>query len=237
MRTIIWLLYAVVYFIRRYPKQRYYEKKKEAGTLSREERRNLHIDVQNWAGSMLKIAGVTYEVSGRENIPEGEAVLFTPNHQGNFDIMLLIHALGEISLVAKIELAKVPFVSNWMRLIDCVFLDRGNPREAIKTFGQAEAVIKNGKSVVIFPEGTRSKGGPVQEFKDGAFKIAQKSHAPIVPIVIDGSYKALEEHGIWIRPCHVKLKILPPINMEDLETEERKHIGALVQKEIEKHLM
>lgn len=233
MRTIIWLIKAIVYFIIIYPKQKKFEKLKAENNLSADDKKFIDESVRNWADDMLKNAGVTYEITGRENIPADRAVLFTPNHQSNFDIMLILSSLGSVSLVSKIELAKLPFVAGWMKLIDCVFLDRGNARAAIKSFAEAEKVIKSGKSVVIFPEGHRSKGGPLLEFKEGAFKIAQKAKVPVVPVVINGSYKAMEEHGIWIHPCHVKIKVLPAIDLETLESEDKKHIGSMVQKLIE----
>lgn len=183
-----------------------------------------------WALSLLKLAGVTCEVTGMENIPKDRAVLFTSNHQGNFDIPLMITQLGGTNpLVAKKSLENLPFISSWMKLFDCLFLDRENARQSLTVFGQAEEIIKEGRSVIIFPEGTRSRKEEPGEFKAGAFKIATKTGAPIVPVAINGSYKAMEAHGFWIHPAHVTIKILPPIETEKMSKEEAKHIGVVVR--------
>ncbi len=233
MRTIIWFIYFWIYLLGIYPKQRYFEKRRIAGIPKEEDLPEINQIVQNWANSLLKMAGVNCIVEGLENIPMDRAVLFTSNHQGNFDIPLMITKLGKTnSIVAKNSMEKVPMISNWMKLFDCLFIDRENARQSLGVFAQAEKIIGEGRSVIIFPEGTRSRGDEVGEFKEGAFKIATRTGAPVVPVAINGSYKVMEANGMWIRPAEVKITVLPPIETALLSREESKHLGANVRKMI-----
>lgn len=230
MRTVIWFIYFWLYLICVYPAQKSLEKKKAKGAFTEKDIEKINKIVRNWALRLLRLAGVTYTVKGRENIPTDRAVLFTPNHQGYFDIPLVITQLDKVNpLIAKKELGRLPLVSSWMKLIDCMFLDRGNPRSSVKVFVDAEQLIKSGRSVIVFPEGTRSKSDNLGEFKEGAFKPALKTGAPVVPVVIDGTYKVMEGNGMWIRPAHVNITILPPVETENLSREEARHIGFAVR--------
>lgn len=229
MRTIWWFIYFWAYLVGLIPKMRKNKKIKEAGNREEEFIANVNQVVYRWATRLLKVAGVQVEVQGLEHIPK-EAALFVSNHQGNFDIPILLSKLGTPkSIVAKVQLEKMPLISTWMRYFDCVFIDRDNPRQSIKVLGQAEENLKKGKSVIIFPEGTRSQGGPLGEFKSGAFKMAFKTNVPIVPVVIDGSYKIMEANGNWIKPQKVKLTILPPVSTEGMTKEESKIIGDQIK--------
>lgn len=233
MRTIIWFIYFWLYLLGIYPKQRYFEKRRATGVPKEQDLPEINQIVQNWANSLLKMAGVTCIVEGLENIPTDQAVLFTSNHQGNFDIPLMLTQLGKTnSLVAKNSLEKIPFLSRWMKLFDCLFIDRENARQSLGVFAEAEKIIGEGRSVIIFPEGTRSRKDEAGEFKEGAFKIATKTGVPVVPVAINGSYKAMEANGIWIRPAEVKITVLPPIETASMSREESKHLGAKVRKMI-----
>lgn len=230
MRTVIWFIYFWLYLVCVYPVQRSLEHKKEKGGLTEKDRERLDRIVRKWALRLLALAGVTYTVKGKENIPKDRAVLFTPNHQGYFDIPLVITQLDRVNpLVAKKELARLPLVVNWMNLIDCLFLDRGHPRSSVKVFSEMEKMLKGGRSVIIFPEGTRSKGDELGEFKEGAFKAALKTGVPIVPVAIDGSYKAMEANNMKIHPAHVNITILPAVETDKLGREEAKHIGFAIR--------
>ncbi|MBE6033173.1 MAG: 1-acyl-sn-glycerol-3-phosphate acyltransferase [Clostridiales bacterium] len=230
MRTIVWFIYFWLYLIFIYPKQRYFEKRRAEGVPKEEDLPEINQVVQDWGNRLLKLAGVTCHVEGLENIPKDRAVLFTSNHQGNFDIPLMITKLGTTNpLVAKISLEHLPFISKWMKLFDCLFIDRGNARQSLNVFSKAEKIIEEGRSVIIFPEGTRSRQDEAGEFKEGAFKIATKTGAPVVPVAINGSYKVMEANGFWIRPAEVKITVLPAIETASLSKEEMKHLGLRVR--------
>jgi 1-acyl-sn-glycerol-3-phosphate acyltransferase len=176
--------------------------------------------VRDWAHGVLKSAGAKVNVHGLENLPDGN-MLFVSNHQSNFDIPLL---LAEIPVpkgfIAKKELAKVPFISSWMKQINCLFMDRSDMKQSMQIILEGIKLLKGGYSMVVFPEGTRSKGGPVAEFKAGSFKLAIKSKVPIVPITIDGTYKLLEGNGNRIKPAEINLYIHKPIDVTALNKDE-----------------
>ncbi len=186
-----------------------------------------------WAGSLLRLAGAHITVEGRENIPS-EPVVFVANHQGNFDIPILLTCLDRPHpLAAKIELHRIPLIRSWMELLGCVFIDRSNPRQSVSALREAaDGIIRCGSSFIIFPEGTRSKGGPVGEFKNGGFKVALKSGAPIVPVCIQGSYRLMEANGNWIRPARVRVTILPPVATAGMTKEEARELGGRIRQQI-----
>lgn len=230
MRTIIWFIYFWLYLIKIYPKQKYFEKRRAEGAPKEQDLPEINQVVQSWAANLLKLAGVTCTVEGLENIPSDRPVLFTSNHQGNFDIPLMITQLGgTYPIVAKNSLEKMPMIATWMKLFDCLFIDRNNARQSLMVFAEAEKVIEEGRSIIIFPEGTRSKQDEAGEFKAGAFKIALRTGVPVVPVAIDGSFKVMEESGFWIHPVHVKIKVLPPIETTTLSKEETKHLSTRVR--------
>ena len=191
--------------------------------------------VEMWADTLMKLAGFTVTVEGRENIPKDTALMFTPNHQGNYDIPLMLLYLDRPhGLVAKAETKKIPFVNTWMTLLNCVFLDRSNPRKAMEAMRDAEALLKHGESMVVFPEGTRSRGDHMNEFKSGAFKMACKAKVPVVPVAIDGSYRVMEANGGLMKPAHIRLIILPPIETASLDRVGQRALPELVAQQIAK---
>ena len=225
MRTIVWFCYFWVQFVCLLPTLRRAEKARAAGRED-EVQALLSREVPRWAGGLLRLAGVTVEVTGRENIPSG-ACVFVGNHRSYYDTPLMHTQLdGPHAMVAKQQIDRIPLVRRWMRLLDCVFLDRDNPRRAMQALNAATELVKNGKSVVIFPEGTRGKGGELElgEFKAGAFRMALKAGAPVVPVAIHGSRDIMENNGGWMKPTHVTIRILPPVPTAGLSREEQKQL-------------
>ena len=176
--------------------------------------------VENWAKSVVALAGGTVEVFGEENIPQDTAVVFIGNHQGYFDIPILLGYVNKTkAFISKIEILKVPILSGWMKLMQCTFMDRKDMRQSVRAMAEAVETVKKGYSLVIFPEGTRSRGGPVGEFKAGSFKLALKSGVPIVPVTIDGSWRLFEAKN-RLSPGSVRLTIHPAIPTANLSREE-----------------
>ncbi|HOT62073.1 MAG TPA: lysophospholipid acyltransferase family protein [Treponemataceae bacterium] len=175
--------------------------------------------VQDWGQFVVGLAGGTVEVSGEENVPTGPCV-FIGNHQGNLDIPIMLGYIKKPkAFISKIEILKVPFLSDWMRLMRCTFLDRRDMRQSVRAMQEAVDTVRGGLSLVIFPEGTRSRGGPIGEFKAGSFKLALKAEVPIVPVTIDGSWRLFEENG-RVRSGHVRVTVHPPIPTAGLSREE-----------------
>ena len=165
-----------------------------------------------WSEYTLRRVGAEVVVEGKENLPAG-AALFVANHQGIFDIPVLFAHVRPAAMMAKIELSKVPVFSFWMREVGCVFVDRGNKRQAVEAVKQSVGVLKSGRSFMMFPEGTRSKNREIGDFKGGAMSVAARADVPIVPVVIDGTDLLFEGNpGRNIRPGKVRMRILPPVS-------------------------
>lgn len=180
---------------------------------------------------ILKITGVTTTVIGEENVPD-EPVLFVANHRSYFDILLTYTRCKRLTgYIAKKEMEKIPLLSNWMRYLYCLFLDRKNPREGLKTILQAIEYVKQGVSICIFPEGTRNDGEELTmlPFKEGALKIAEKTGCPIIPISLNNTHAIFEQQQPRIKKVHVVIEYGKPIYPKELDKETKKHLGAYCQ--------
>lgn len=197
--------------------------KKMLKTHSKEEcDKRIWNDAESWAKYIVGSTGSEVEVIGKENLISDRAVLVVSNHQGYFDIPVLMGNMGfPIGFIAKTDLRKFPFLNDWMTFIHCLFMDRDDMKQSLKIITEGIKQIKNGQSMVIFPEGTRSKGGPVAEFHAGSFKLATKAKAPIIPVTIDGSYKIMEADNYNINSAKVRLTIHSPIYTEDMPKSEQ----------------
>lgn len=181
----------------------------------------IHKVTHSWAKFIMNIAGAKVNVVGLDNLPENQTVLFVSNHQSNFDIPLLLSTIDvPKGFIAKKELETWPFISTWMKYINCIFMDRDNLRKSAASIIEGVNLLKSGYSMVIFPEGTRSKGKPVDEFKGGSFKLATKSKCPIVPLTINGTYKLLEANNSKIKGASIEVIIHPPIDVSNLNKEQ-----------------
>ncbi len=229
MSTFIWYIRAAFYLLFAFPCKIKAVRLKNRGDYGAF-RAYIEKKVQHWARKMLINAKATVEVHGMENLT-GKPVIFVANHQSNFDIMLLLGYLDSPhGIIAKDSLAKIPFISFWMTSFDCIFIDRNDPRKALKTMNEAGKTVVEGRSIIIFPEGTRSRGENINEFKAGAFKTAFKYNLPIVPVAIDGTYKVMEGNkGNKIRPAHIIMTVLPEIETEGLSKDEQKVFGEKIR--------
>lgn len=230
IRTIIWYIWFFLSLIISVPftfRVKYLIKKNRID----ESEALIYKCTTTWANSLLKIAGVKVNVHGVENIPKDKTVLFVGNHQGNFDIPVYITQIPEvIGFISKIEVEKIPLVRTWMNFMHCIFMDRSNLRKSGEAIIRGVKSLKAGHSLVIFPEGTRSKGGPMKDFKAGSFKLATKSKSPIIPVTMDGSYKIMEHgDGPWFKPATVNLYIHPAIETASLTKEEQDELPKKVQ--------
>lgn len=182
---------------------------------------------------VILLSGVKLTVIGEEHIPKDEAVLYIGNHRSYFDIVLTYARCRNLTgYVAKKEMLKIPLLSRWMKFLHCLFLDRSDIREGLKTILQAVEQVKSGISVMIFPEGTRNKNDSELEllpFHEGSFKIAVKSGCPIIPVSITNSSALFEDHFPFVKAVPVIIEYGAPIYPKDLPREEQKFIGKYVQ--------
>ena len=170
--------------------------------------------VKEWAEYVLKISGVNVSVSGISNIPSDETVILVCNHQSFYDIPVLLASLDKpYGLLSKDSVKKIPFINKWMDELNCVFINRDNPKSAINSLSLVGDNLDNGYSMIIFPEGTRSKSSKLLKFRSGAFRLAVSKNVSIVPIVLNGTYKIFETNHNLIKPGNVTLKILPKIQV------------------------
>ena len=183
------------------------------------------------------IAGVKVKVTSKENIPKEEACLFVGNHNGFFDIIVSYAVIGKVmGFVAKKEVKKVPFLNIWMYFVNCLFLDRENVREGLKTILKGVDLLKSGISVFIFPEGTRSKDGKMLPFKEGSLKMADKAGCPIVPVAMRHTAEIFENQFPKLRPGTVTIEFGKPIIISELEKEDKKFLGKYTQNIIQEML-
>lgn len=235
IRTILWFSYFWLYLLALEPTLLRANNLAKKGKIAERDLLTSQV-AQKWARSLVKFAGVNVIITGEEKIPSGP-VLFVSNHQGNFDIPLLLGYINKPkAFIAKIELLRIPFIRTWMTHMKCVFIDRSDIRQSLKVINQAANYLKNGYSMVIFPEGTRSKGETLGEFRHGSLKLALKAGVPIVPITICGSYKIMEENGFIIMPAHVKITISDPILTNSLTKEQTVELPEKIRQIIEHSL-
>lgn len=186
---------------------------------------------------MIWIAGTKAIVIGEENVPKDQPVLYIPNHKSSFDILLLYSRVpGLTGFVSKDSMGKFYLLRDWMKKLHCLFLNRENPREGLKTILQGIENIKNGISMCIFPEGTRNKTDEMMAFKEGSLKMAEKTGCLIIPVALTNTAEIFENHMPWIRPCKVVIEYGTPIDPKTLSREEQKHLGALCRDRIQEML-
>ena len=186
--------------------------------------------IVQWAFKVIiRLAGIELTVIGEENVPD-EPVLFIGNHRSYFDIVMgYMTVPGLTGFIAKKEMIKIPLLNRWMDRMNCLFLDRSNIKEGLKTILAGIEKIKGGISMWIFPEGTRNPGEnpeKLMEFHEGSLKIAEKSGCPVIPVAMVGTAEVFERHFPWIRPSHVIIEYGKPIYLKELPAENRKFPGA-----------
>ena len=193
-----------------------------------------------WASrTILWLAGTKVIVNGEENIPQDTAVLYVGNHRSLFDIPITyVRVPRPTGYIAKLELKKIPVLQFWMSNMHCLFLDRKNIKQGLKTILTGIEKAKSGISVCIFPEGTRNKNNDlVLPFHEGSFKIAEKAGVPIVPMVLVNTASIFEDHFPKVKKATVIVEYLEPIYLDKLEKEQKKFIGAYVHDLIEERYL
>ncbi len=162
---------------------------------------------------MCRLTGVRVEVIGAENILRDRAQIFTSNHQGMYDIFALQGYLPIRFLwIAKESLFKIPVIGRTMRRAGYIGINRSSPKKFLKSLQRAIDEIKGGRSIVIFPEGTRTRDGSIGTFKRGSLYLIFKTGAPVVPIAISGSFNVIKKGEFVINPGNIRIFIGKPID-------------------------
>ncbi|MEN2465237.1 lysophospholipid acyltransferase family protein [Ornithinibacillus sp. JPR2-1] len=185
---------------------------------------------------VIKATGTNVLLTGSEKIPDGP-VLYVANHQGLFDILAFLGYLDKpVGFIAKKEINKLPIIRTWMGLLNCVFIDREDRRQSMKAINQGIENLKNGHSLVIFPEGTRSRGNKLNEFKPGSLRLATKAKVPIVPVTINGTYKMLEEGNGLVQSSSITMTIHDSIFPEEYASLKNADLAKQLQNIVESAL-
>ena len=232
IRLILTFLFLLVYFIFSIPM---FGVLWIMGKINKPKMDIVALRIVQWAFRVIRrIGGVKTTVIGFENIPKDEPVLFVGNHNSYFDIIIAYSMLPRrTGFVSKKELEKVPILHRWMKLLYCLFLDRDNVKEGLKTILQGIEYVKSGISITIFPEGTRSTTGEIAPFKEGSLKFAEKTGCKIIPVVQNNTRQIFEAHMPFIKKTHTVLEFGTPIDIKDLDKEQRKFLGAYTRGVIE----
>ena len=182
---------------------------------------------------LLMLSGAKITVLGLENIPTDRPVLFTSNHRSYMDIPLGYSSVPVVTgFVAKKEIKKFIGLNWWMTAVNCLFIDREDMKQSLKVILAAIDKVKAGYSIFIMPEGTRNHSDELLPFKEGSFKIADKSGCPVVPVAISNADALFELHKPWIKSAPVVIHYGKPIFMEDLSRDERKSLAPRVMAEV-----
>lgn len=186
------------------------------------------IDLKANRGGNVHIA-----VFGEENLPEKNGFMFFPNHQGLYDVLAIIEASRRpFSVVAKKEIADIPFLKQVFTCMKAYMIDREDVRQAMQIITNVTKEVKNGRNYLIFAEGTRSKNGNhVGTFKGGSFKSATKAQCPIVPVALIDSFKPFDTNTV--KAVTVQVHFLEPIYYEEYKGMKTTEIAAVVQKRIQ----
>ena len=196
--------------------------------------------IVQWAFKViLLITGTKLTVIGEDRIPKNQAVLYIPNHQSYFDIVITYSRCpGLTGYISKDFMERVPLLSNWMKHLYCLFLNRSDMKAGLKMILTGIEYINKGISICIFPEGTRNPHpeNGLLPFKEGSLKMAEKTGCPIIPIAITGSQDIWEKHMPFMRKCRVIVEYGEPIYLNQLEKEQRKFSGAYTKTKIEEML-
>lgn len=188
--------------------------------------------IVQWAFRVvLFICGTKLTVIGEENVPKDEPVLYIGNHRSYFDIIITYARCPRLTgYISKNSLEKVPLLRTWMKRLHCLFIDRENIKEGLKTILAGIENVNNGISMCIYPEGTRNKTEEeLLPFKEGSFKIAEKTGCAIIPMAISNSAEIFENHFPKMKKTHVVLEYGAPIYPNDLDKETKKKLGAHCQ--------
>jgi putative phosphoserine phosphatase/1-acylglycerol-3-phosphate O-acyltransferase len=183
------------------------------GLLTGSRRAGTNLAISSWAEVATLAIGLDIRVEGRENLWSHRPAVFVFNHQSQADALIMAKLLGEdFTGVAKIEVKSHPIAGPMFTSMDVVFIERSDREKAIKALEPAVEALKNGVSLVIAPEGTRSETEKLGPFKKGAFHIAMQAGVPIVPVVIHNAIESQPKGEVLFRPANVQVEVLPPVD-------------------------
>lgn len=227
MRTIIALIWLVIFVIAAIPAMIYMVIVHRKDPWKAEKAARAWISV--FFRLLVKIAGTKAVVNGYENVPSDQAVVYIGNHRSYFDIILTYSLCkGTTSYIAKADLRKIPLFGLWGDMMMCLFFDQSDMKASVKMILEGITRLKQGRSIFIFPEGKRNKEPdllPLNEFKDGSFKLASRTGCPVIPVALKKIDDIWEAHSPWLKKTSVTITYGRPVYLDDLNEDEKKHPG------------
>ncbi len=183
---------------------------------------------------LIKTSGVQLEIIGEHNIKDNKNYIFAPNHSSFMDFPVLFVAINKyLVFVAKKELKKIPIFKSILNVSGFIFVDRDNTSDAIDSLNELKSDIKNTpRSVVVFPEGTRSSSNQLQSFKKGAAVLSINTGLPIIPVYIMGSFDWWDTKNFRKNSNKIVVNFGKPIITENKQYEDRENITNSIKKEI-----
>lgn len=182
---------------------------------------------------ILFLSGAKKIVIGRENVPTNTPVLYTANHRSFYDILLAYSEVPtQTAFVSKKEIKKFPLVAQWMFFLNCLFIDRDDMKQQMRIIKSCISYVKDGYSIYIAPEGTRNTADELLPFKEGSFRISHKTGCPVIPVCILNTEALFENALPWIKKGTIIIEFGNPIYPDTLEPDDKKHLGAYVQKQV-----
>jgi 1-acyl-sn-glycerol-3-phosphate acyltransferase len=183
-----------------------------------------------WSKLVCIISLCPVKVIGKEKLNRKQSYIFVSNHQGSYDIFLIFGYIGQtIKWVMKQSLRKIPLVGYACERAGFIFVDNSSAQAAAKTIKIAELKLKNGASIVIFPEGSRTRTGKMDKFKKGAYQMALDLKLPVVPVTINGSFNILPIHTYLIQPHKMELIIHDPIETHSIQMENIREVAVKIK--------
>lgn len=190
--------------------------------------------IRCWSKILIFFSGVKIKIIGLENLKKDKNYIFASNHESNFDIPLIFSSINlHLVSIAKKELKKIPIFGWAMKSGQHIFIDRFNKIEALNSLKLAKnSIIKNPRSIIIFPEGTRSFDGKIKQFKKGGLSIAFDLEMDVVPIAVCGTRNVLKRGSIFIKPCLIQLRIGKPVNINQWKNKKKIDFANYIQKKV-----
>lgn len=176
---------------------------------------------RTWARSMLRSAGVQVQIHNPELISRAQGAVYISNHVSWFDVFALAAELPRYSFIAKSELRKIPLFGYGAEAAGIVFLDRDNRKAAFESYKEAAKEVERGRSIVVYPEGTRGRDYHLRPFKKGPFVLAIASQCPIIPTIVHGSREVMAKGSLRVKKGVIDVHFLPPIETKGLTYDDR----------------
>ncbi len=217
VRVVFWystayLLLLFTYPLIVYPKYLNYRKKTKQRTTF------VYMFMHFLSKALFYATGSRIKVNGLENIPKNTPVLFVSNHQGHMDSLIIEGFINKPKGFISIkEYQKAFILRTWMKHMGCVFMDRQDLRQQFTCIAEATQQLKDGHSMVVFPEGKLNDGGETLEFQKGWLRLATKSKVPVVPITINNSHKVLNYNGRGLHSARIEVTVSKPIDISDVK--------------------